>query len=280
MTGRVDFGIIHSSIYLMSNHLLIVVWGATLCMTGRVQASLVAEDNFNYSNGSSLAGANGGTGWTGAWINDYTSGTSLQASSTGLTYPGLTTGGSAVWVSGGNGISEDSRSLALQSAGLVYIQFLCQFGSASGGGTPNIRLYNSGTLTGGFGANGGTYGSVLSILDGSLTPAANGSSSSTASLSGVNLVVGLIDYQNDSTKLWVNPDLATFDYATPPAPDASYAGLAPAFNQIAIYSRSPATVSDLQITTVPEPVSAAMAGFGLVVLGFGLGRRWWAGFRR
>lgn len=242
-----------------------VFLAGALCATGHAQPTTIAEDYFNYSNGSALAGQNGGTGWTGTWINDYTSGATLKVNSSGLTYTGLTSGGSAVWGSGGNGISEDSRSLPLQNSGLVYIQFLCQFGSSSGGGTPNIRLLDSGTVTGGFGANGGTYGSVISILNTSLNPAANGSSSSTASLSAVNLVVGLINYQTDTTEMWLNPDLSTFNYMAPPSPNASYAGLAPQFNDIAIYSRSPATISDLQIMAVPEPLPASLLGFGLVL---------------
>jgi len=149
------------------------------------------------------------------------------------------------------------------------MQFLCQFGSSSGGGTPNIRLYNSGALTGGLGGNGGTYGGVMSILDNTLTPLANGTSSSSASLSSANLIIALIDYQNDVTKMWVNPNLSTFDYSAPPTANATFAGLAPAFNQIAIYSRSPATVSDLQIMTVPEPMTMAMLGAGVALVGMG-----------
>lgn len=257
---------------ILVKSILAVFFGGMICATGQAQLTTVAEDNFNYSNGSSLAGQTGGTGWTSAWVNDYTFGASMNVSATGLTYPGLTSGGSAVWGSGGNGISEDSRSLPLQDSGLLYIQFLCQFGSSSGGGTPNIRLYNSGTLTGGFGANGGTYGSVISILNTSLQPASGGTSSSTANLSGENLVVGLIDYQNNTTEMWVNPDLSTFDYAAPPSPNATYAALAPQFNDIAIYTKNPAAISDLQIMTVPEPTLVSLFGFGLVLWGWRRGQ--------
>jgi hypothetical protein len=233
---------------------------------GRAQFTTVAHEGFNYSSGS-LAGQNGGTGWTSAWINDYASGTSFDVSATGLSYPGLTTtGGSMVWASGGNGISEDSRSLPLLDSGIIYVEFLSQFGSTSGGGTPNIRLMDSGSLTGGFGGNGGTYGNDMSILNSSLQPAANGLSSSSAGLSGLNLVVACIDYENTTTTMWLNPNLSTFNYANPTAPDATYANLAPAFNTLSIYSRSPGNVDEISILVEPVPEPSTTS---LVIVGAG-----------
>jgi len=235
------------------------------------QLTTVAYDGFNYSAGS-LNGQNGGTGWTTSWLNDYTSGASFQVSLSGMSYSGLSTsGGSLAWASGGNGISEDSRSLPLMNSGVVFIQFLGQFGSSSGGGTPNLRFLNSGTVTGGIGGNGGTYGGKVSILDASLNPAANGSSSSAANLSALNFVIARIDYQNDSTSLWVNPNLSTFNYESPTTADATYAGLAPAFNSIAFYSRSPGSVDEISIMAepVPEPSSTA-----LILTGMGAAYVW------
>jgi hypothetical protein len=235
-------------------------------LTARAQAQLttIAYEGFNYSAGS-LNGQNGGTGWASPWVNDYGPGTSMVVSGTDMTYSGLTTsGGSAVWTSGGVGISEDSRSLSLQNSGSVYLQFLCQFGSSSGAGTPNIRLLDDGSLTGGFGGNGGTFGGVMSILDTSLQPASDGSSSSSASLSGLNLVVALFDYQNNTTEMWVNPDLSTFDYLNPSSPDATV-NFAPAFDSIAIYTRDPGSVDEIQIMSVPEPASFSLLGLGVVL---------------
>jgi len=189
-----------------------------------------------------------------------------------MSYSGLaTSGGSLAWASGGNGISEDSRSLPLMNSGVVFIQYLGQFGSSSGGGTPNIRLINSGSVTGGLGGNGGPFGGQVSILDATLNPAANGSSSSSANLSSLNLVIARIDYQNDNTSLWVNPNLSTFNYENPTTPDANYAGLAPAFNTIAIYSRSPGSVDELSVMAepVPEPTT-----FSLVLMAAGVGYVW------
>lgn len=250
-----------------SRIILIVILSLAASVTSHAQFTTVAYDGFSYSAGS-LAGQNGGTGWTIAWINDYSAGASLEVSATGMSYSGLTTtGGSVVWGSGGNGISEDSRSLSLLDSGVVYIQFLSQFGSTSGGGTPNIRLFDSSGLTGGFGGNGGTYGTVMSILDTSLQPASDGSSSSSANLSALNFVVARIDYQNDMTTMWVNPDLSTFDYQNPISSDATYAGLAPAFDKIAIYARSPVNVDELKVMwePVPEPAPILILGMGLLL---------------
>lgn len=254
----------------------VILGVAAGCVTSHAQLTTIAYDGFNYSAGA-LAGQSGGTGWTNAWVNDYTQGATLDVNATGMTYTGLSvTGGSVLWGAGGNGISEDSRTLALQDSGILYLQFLCQFGSSSGGGTPNIRLYNSGALTGGFGGNGGTYGNFVSILNASLAPSADGSSSSSASLSAKNFVVARIDYQSNTTMMWVNPDLSTFDYQNPTnTPAATYAGLAPAFNKIAIYSRSPANVDEIKIMAlaVPEPSAAGLLGLGALMLGWDCRRR-------
>lgn len=252
---------------------LVLVFSSVACRIGCAQFIVSAQESFDYSAGT-LAGNNGGTGWTSAWAHNYGSGSSLNVSSSGLSYSGLTvTGGSAVWGSGGNGISEGTRSLSRMDSGVVYLQFLSQFGSTSGGGTPNIRLYDSGALTGGVGGNGGSYGSYMSILDTSLSPASDGSSSSSASLSAENFTVVRIDYVNTDTKMWVNPDLATFDYSNPTSPDATYTGLAPAFDTIAIYSRSPATIDEIRVlTAVPEPEETAFLSASLLLMA-GLGIR-------
>ncbi len=258
----------------------IASWPATVLLSlvliftagprGHAQTITIAYDSFSYGTGS-LAGQNGGTGWSSAWTNDYHSGVSFSTSATGMSYTGLSTsGGSVIWASGGNGISEDSRRLpSLVSSGVVYVQFLSQFGSTSGGGTPNLRLLDAGNLTGGFGGNGGPHGGVMSILDNTLTPAYDGSSSSSASLSALNLMVARIDYGADDTEMWMNPNLSTFDYQNPPAPDAEYVGLAPMFDSVAIVSRSPAEFDELLIMEVPEPPAALLSITGLAFGGCG-----------
>jgi hypothetical protein len=108
----------------------------------------------------------------------------------------------------------------------------------------------------------------MSILNSSLQPASGGSSSSSAALSSLNLVVARIDYQNNDTRIWVNPDLSTFDYQNPPAANAEYSGLAPTFDTIAIYSRSPAHLDEITVKQepVPEPGSASLLIAGAIFL--------------
>ena len=257
--------------FAFSRNLLAAVFSLSICTVGHAAFTNVVYDGFNYSAGS-LAGQNGGSGWTSAWAHLYGSGSSLQVSASGMSYTGLTSsGGSAVWGSGGNGISEATRNLPLVDSGIVYVEFLSQFGSTSGGGTPNLRLFHSGALTGGLGGNGGTYGARMSILDNNLNAASDGSSSSLANLSSLNYVVVRIDYQNNDTEMWVNPNLSTFDYENPTTPNASYAGLAPAFDSLAFYTRNPASLDEFRVMAepVPEPAPVLLVVIGLGILLFG-----------
>jgi hypothetical protein len=129
------------------------------CASCHAAITIVAYEGFDYSAGS-LDGQNGGTGWTSNWSDQYTFGPSHITDVTGMSYAGLTSvGGRMTWQEGGNGINQNTRTLPLVDSGVVYFQFLSQL-SESGGGTPNIRLYNSNSLTGGFGGNGGISSSV------------------------------------------------------------------------------------------------------------------------
>jgi hypothetical protein len=243
--------------------LFAAAFGVAACGTSQAQLTTLAYDGFNYTAGASLSGQNGGVGWTGSWTQDYPPGAPFIVSGTGMTYPGLTSsGGSIVWSSGGVGISEDSRTLPLINSGVVYIQFLAQFTESSSLGTPNIRLYDSGNLTGGFGGNGG---STMSILNLNLQPDSSAASSS-APLANANFVIARIDYQNDDTEMWVNPDLSTFNYANPTAPDAIDTDLAPAFNMLSIYSRDDANVDEIQISSIPEPSIGALTCLAIALL--------------
>lgn len=272
-------GLIRGFISLSIRPWLLVVAGIHLVVSAAIaQITVTASDGFSYVSGS-LNGANGGSGWSSAWTWTYGSGASMQVQNPGLSYAGLTTsGGKMVWGAGGNGISQIERSLPAQESGIIYIRFLAQFGSSSGGGTPNLRLTRNGVLTGGIGGNGGTYGSEVSILNASLQPLADGTSGA-GSLANLNGIVVKIDYTARATSLWLNPTLATFNYLSPGAPDAFYANLAPAFDKVAFYSRSPASIDELSImkVAVPEPAGCSIAiGLGLLVVG-GMRRRfsWW-----
>jgi hypothetical protein len=236
----------------------------------------IAYDGFNYSSGTSLTTLNGGTGWDTAWYRSYTFGGDFNIGNSGYTYTGLATEGNRiVWGSGGStGISEADRRLPRQDTGVIYLQFMSSFESSAGGGTPTLRLYDynssSGisTFNGGFGANnGGSYSGVMSILGSDMQPMGDGSSSTAASLNTINLVVVRIDYDNPFTEMWVNPDLATFDYNDPPASQAYYNNFAPVFNQVAVYCRTPANLDELRILQqVPEPTTLSLIFVGLLLV--------------
>lgn len=199
--------------------------------------SLVAQDSFEYT--GNVVGKNGGSGFAGPWATDYgVSDYGMNAS--GLTYSGLTTAGGYMYgcTATPNTVCGIKREIPLQNSGITYIQVLANFGSQTGGGTPMIRLFDaSGTLSGGFGANGGTYGSKISILDTSGNPPSDGSASA-GTLNSLTLVVFRIDYTNNSTAMFLNPDLSTFSYTSPPTPTVSLAGFAPVVKNIAFYSRN------------------------------------------
>lgn len=203
--------------------------------------NLVAYDGFNYTSGSSLLDANGGSGWSSSWGQAYAQ-KYLKTGTTGFTYTGLTTEGfkaefdNTCYGGSCNEIAALKRSFPLQNEGVVYFQFISVFEALGGGGTPTIRLFNGSTLTGGIGNNSGT--SFVQLLDASLNNTLGVSATSSASLSSQNLVIVRIDYNLNKTDMWINPDLSTFNYLNPTSPSASATGFAPAFDRIDIFIRS------------------------------------------
>ncbi|WP_100615041.1 fibrinogen-like YCDxxxxGGGW domain-containing protein [Confluentibacter citreus] len=195
--------------------------------------NLIAYEGFNYTSGSSLLNANGGAGWTNPWTKAYMD-RYLKTSTTGFTYPGLTTTGLKAefdfsCYGSCNQIAALRRSIPLQSEGVVYFQFISVFEASGGGGTPQIRLYDGTTYTGMIGAGGGSFMSIYSLTN---------NSSSTSRLSAQNFVVVRIDYNLNKTEMWINPDLSKFNYLNPMSPSASILGFSPSFDRMDIYIRS------------------------------------------
>jgi hypothetical protein len=156
-----------------------------------------------------------------------------------LTYPGITSSGGFVnGCSALNGqICAVSRNIPLQSSGKVFVQMIMNFGSQSGGGTPNLRFYDdTNQFTGGVGANGGTYSAKISILNPGLSANPDGSSS-VGTLNGQGFFIVGIDYSLNKTSLWLNPDMATFNYLSTPTPSAVYLDLAPKIQMLNFGSR-------------------------------------------
>lgn len=217
----------------------------------------VAYEGFDYTSGSSLLNANGGSGWTTAWLKNYKD-RHLKTGTTGLTYTGLTsTGLKADFDSNCTGdcnqIAALKRTFPLNDDGVVYLQFISVLEATGGGGTPTLRMFNGSTQTFGIGANSGSY---LQILNSSLS----GLATTTAPLSNQNFVVLRIDYTNNKTEMWVNPNLSTFDYSNPTSPNASVSDFAPLFNQMHIFIRS-GSIDEISVfykapaTTAPDTFS-------------------------
>lgn len=211
--------------------------------------TLVAYEGFDYSSGSSLRNAAGGTGWTNPWVKAYQD-RFLKTSTTGFTYTGLTTTGLKAEFDNTcygtcNNIASLGRSLPLQNQGVVYFQFISVFEANGGFGTPAIRLLNAGTLTGGIGSNSG---SLMSILDATLSNTA----SSTASLSAQNLVVVRVDYTLNKTEMWINPNLSTFNYSNPTNPSAAKTGFSPSFDRMDIIIRS-GSIDEISVFAAISP---------------------------
>lgn len=200
-------------------------------------------EGFDYS--GDVGGKNGGTGWSGAWTTDANT---LQVNGTGLTYTGLTTtGGTSEWKSPGNPNAYNYRSFPGVNSGVIYFQFLSWFTASHGGGTPNIRLYYNGTQTGAIGNNDNRPNMAL------LDPATlNQVAVSSTPLAQLNLTVVRIDYTANSTQMWMNPNLATFDYLNPPAPSASATSYAPAIDRILPITRNNGKFDEIKVMRVVQ----------------------------
>lgn len=210
----------------------------------------IAYDGFDYPVGG-LDGQSGGDGWTNSWFRSYGSGGYAQVQATGLTYPDLdVVGGSVVWGFGGNEINGFSRSIPVSNSGITYVQFLTHLGSQSGGGTPTFRLFDESSgvtvQSGAFGNNGPAD---MAILDAGLTSLAG----SGASMNQLLLTIVRINYDDLTTSMWTNPDLSTFNYASPPVADAVATGFAPSFSRIDPYVRSGAVYDELRVMRLVPP---------------------------
>lgn len=127
---------------------------------------------------------------------------------------------------------------------------LVNFGSQRGGGTPNIRLSDgSGTQSGGFGYGDGAPSPGISIMNAALTPLSDGSSTA-GTLSALNLLIIRIDYSANATSMYLNPDLSTFSYLSPPTASASYPNLAPEVRTLSFFSRNGVQFDELKIYSV------------------------------
>jgi hypothetical protein len=210
---------------------------------------LVAYEGFDYSNGTNISNQGGGSGWSSNWVANYYGNSSMYVYSSGYSYSGLTTNGNRLeW--GGSGQYQPhavKRSVTSPNSGIVYFQFISDFRSTSGGGTDNIRFYKGGALQGGVGGNGSPH--TINILDSGLS---NGISSGSA-IGDRSLVIMRINYDLNTTELWVNPNLSNFDYANPSPADAQ-ASYDIEFDLIELVFRSGASIDEISVfKLIPLP---------------------------
>lgn len=229
-----------------------VAWSA---VSVRAMPELQAEDAFTYANGS-IVGGNGGSGWSGDWINPYSQ-NPLVVSDGKLVHDGLST------------IEAAGRALgtrfSAETASEVYILFDVQFSTQSGGGTPNLRLIDTtagNAVTGGLGNN--SYSTTYGILSSNLGP---GSYSSVSLATAANILFK-IDYVNNQSSLWVGSSPWNVSLLPTSGADATFA-FAPEFDRLDLFVRNLSNFDNLRVyaISVPEPANAAVL-FGLAMIGF------------
>lgn len=239
--------------------------------------TVIAEDSFAYTSGQSVVGKSGGSGWTTPWEFENPNFSRLQVVATGLTVPGVSsTGGGLVYVLNGvNPLGHAARSLPLQETGVVFVQFLSQFGTQSGSGSPTVRF--GGVWVGN---TGGCGSPVYALID----TTAGVFECTTVPLATLSAVVLRIDYTAQTTQMWVLPSLSGFDYLNPPAPTVQRAGFAPVFSRFSLYARNPALIDELRVFRVanvvpapamPQPVPVDSWGALGAVSGLILLAGWW-----
>lgn len=228
-------------------------------------AALVAYEGFGGS--GSIAGQNGGTGWTSAWLNDNGAFSDFTTQG-GLSYPGLSvSGGSATATTGAGGA--DARLLPSQNTGTVWVSFLGNFVNNSGG-TDQFRLIETGV--GHSLAVGGNDGYAnWYLLDGTLSPP-NGIDTGIRIGTGTHFALLRIDHAAQTTTLWMDPVLSGFSGTGGFTKNA----FAPNFNKVALYGRLNSQFDEIRVgtsaldvgilSTVPEPTSLTLFGLGLAGL--------------
>ena len=222
----------------------------------------VAYEGFNYTSGTSLLGLNGGSGFSAAWTGSYQD-RYMKVHGTGYTYPGLnTTGGRASYSSDCDGtcndIASSDRTIPMQSGGVVYVQFLANLGPQAGGGTPQIRFRNTETnswalLAGALTNNVYNWG-IWDTENYYMT---------TISSNTERFVIIRFDYVNNTTKMWIDQDVTTFNYSNPTNPDAT-SPVANSFNRIDLYFRSPAPhgIDEIHVFKSPDETFTNSTGDG------------------
>ena len=200
---------------------------------------LIAYEGFDYPDNSDIANKSGGSGWFGNWEAGFYGNSTMTVNSSGLSYTGLNVKGNKLQWGGSGQYQPHSvrRAIKNPNSGIVYLQFISDFNS-SGGGTDRLDLNSGGTTIASFGGNNAQQ--KMSILAGGQTI------NSSYSVFDLSLVIIQIDYNNNTTKMWVNPVLSTFDYSNPGNPAAIY-NSSISFDTISLTFRSGGQIDEISV---------------------------------
>ncbi|MCF7730961.1 MAG: CotH kinase family protein [Akkermansiaceae bacterium] len=100
---------------------------ACTLLAAPAQAALTAYDGFDYTPDEVVVGKNGGSGFSGAWVNEGTNGTGYVVKPDGLTFSDLSVTGGRVQVQANGGWAASSRigrDLSASASGQTYGSFL------------------------------------------------------------------------------------------------------------------------------------------------------------
>lgn len=241
--------------------------------------STVAYDGFDYDQGTTLYNKSGGYGWSEPWDNDSSSQSTFDVrnmhyiinSSSSLigvysssrrsemTYQDLESVGNYL---GNDGQQTDIACFSFRNlsesinSGVYYVQFLVQFNNFSdsdaNGAKNNYFILNEDAVD----------KLVVRRKNGNIYLAKTRLSSEPSDIvdtgvvlkgsSAAQFIIVQMDFDNNKTSIWVDPDLSSFDYVSPStAPDA-FLSYSSSFNRISLISQ---TKWDYGVPTLFDEIS-------------------------
>ena len=204
--------------------------------------NMTVYEKFDYGELEVLEGKNGGSGWDGSWINStssslykhYIMSASTYSSGGGeykidnrssMTYPGLSVTGNYVGDDANQTdvTKSDYRKTYKKLGSNVYIQFLVQFNNYADADNSNAK--NNYFIL----KEGNSEKLVIKRKNGRIYMAKTTSSSASGDLvdTGVDLKgssaaqLVIVHIGDSKTKIWIDPNLSTFNYNSPPVEDAN-----------------------------------------------------------
>ncbi len=241
--------------------------------------STVAYDGFDYDQGTTLYNKSGGYGWSEPWDNDSSSQSTFDVrnmhyiinSSSSLigvysssrrsemTYQDLESVGNYL---GNDGQQTDIACFSFRNlsesinSGVYYVQFLVQFNNFSdsdaNGAKNNYFILKEDAVD----------KLVVRRKNGNIYLAKTRLSSEPSDIvdtgvvlkgsSAAQFIIVQMDFDNNKTSIWVDPDLSSFDYVSPStAPDA-FLSYSSSFNRISLISQ---TKWDYGVPTLFDEIS-------------------------